>query len=117
MCQHVVERHGRIDVLINCAGVIQIGPMEHMTVADYEEAMATHFWAPLRAIHEVVPVMRAQGEGRIVNISSIGGKIAPPHLGRPVDSRGPRWGLFRSVVIAVSSPPWRCGDRSDSPAP
>src|SRR6059058_5421806 len=42
-----VERTGRIDVLINNAGVIQVGPLDHMRLADFEEAMAVHFWGPL----------------------------------------------------------------------
>ncbi len=76
----VLGRYGHIDVLVNNAGVIQVGPMEVMTLADYEEAMAAHFWAPLYTTLAVLPAMRARGTGRIVNITSIGGKIGVPHL-------------------------------------
>ena len=69
-----------VDVLINDAGIIQVGPLEHMTPADFENAMAVHFWAPLHTTLECVPAMRRRGFGRIVNISSIGGRIGVPHL-------------------------------------
>lgn len=76
----ILERWGGIDVLINNAGVIQVGPLEHMTAADFENAMATHFWGPLHLMFEIVPSMRQRRFGRIVNISSIGGRLAVPHL-------------------------------------
>jgi NAD(P)-dependent dehydrogenase (short-subunit alcohol dehydrogenase family) len=78
---NVVRDHfGRIDVLVNNAGVIQVGPIEVMTVEDYEEAMLTHFWGPLYTTLAVLPEMRGRRDGRIVNISSIGGKVSIPHL-------------------------------------
>jgi NAD(P)-dependent dehydrogenase (short-subunit alcohol dehydrogenase family) len=78
---HDVQHHfGRIDVLINNAGTIQVGPVELMTLEDYEAAMNVHFWGPLYTIFAVLPAMRQRREGRIVNISSIGGKVSVPHL-------------------------------------
>ncbi|MFQ4142076.1 SDR family oxidoreductase [Chlorogloeopsis sp. ULAP02] len=76
----VRDRFGEIDVLINNAGIIQVGPIAEMTLDDYEEAIKTHFWAPLYTTFAVLPQMRRRGEGRIVNISSIGGKVSVPHL-------------------------------------
>jgi short-subunit dehydrogenase len=51
-----------------------------MTLEDYEEAMRAHFWAPLYTTLAVLPEMRRRGEGRIINVTSIGGKISVPHL-------------------------------------
>jgi NAD(P)-dependent dehydrogenase (short-subunit alcohol dehydrogenase family) len=80
MIRDVLDRFGRLDVLINNAGVMQVGPQQTMDVEEYEKAMKTNFWAPLYAIHAVLPHFRKKGEGRIVNITSIGGKISVPHL-------------------------------------
>lgn len=76
----VLERFGRIDVLVNNAGIIQVGPFESMTPGDFERAMAVNFWGPLQLIWAVLPQMRERGRGQIVNITSIGGEVAPPHL-------------------------------------
>jgi short-subunit dehydrogenase len=70
----------KIDVLINVAGIIQVGPHEHMQLDDFADAMNVHFWGPLYLMREVIPHMKREGHGRIVNIASIGGKVAVPHL-------------------------------------
>src|SRR5213594_991119 len=78
--RQIIDRFGKIDILINNAGVIEVGPLEHMTREDFERAMRVHFWAPFELCMQVGSEMRTWGGGRIVNISSIGGKIAVPHL-------------------------------------
>ncbi len=80
MISAVTRRMGPVDVLINNAGVIEVGPAETMAVEDYEEAMATNFWGMLYPTLEVIPGMRSRGGGRIANITSIGGKLGIPHL-------------------------------------
>ncbi|SRR6266478_1995508 len=78
--RQVIDRFGKIDILINNAGIIEVGPFDNMTREDFERAMRLHFWAPYELISQIVPEMRIWGGGRIVNISSIGGKMAVPHL-------------------------------------
>jgi NAD(P)-dependent dehydrogenase (short-subunit alcohol dehydrogenase family) len=78
--RQAIDRVSKIDILINSAGIIEVGPLEHMTQEDFERTMRLHFWAPYELVSRIVPEMRTWGGGRIVNISSIGGKVAMPHL-------------------------------------
>lgn len=80
MVSDIREHWGPIDVLINVAGMIEVGPLESMTLGDFHEAMAVNCWGALHTISAVLPDMRKRRWGRIVNIASIGGKIAVPHL-------------------------------------
>lgn len=80
MVSEVLDRFGTVDVLFNVAGIIEVGPLDAMTLQDFEDAMKTHFWGPLYTTLAVLPEMRRRGWGRIVNVSSIGGKRAVPHL-------------------------------------
>ena|SRR5215217_423308 len=76
----VLERFGRVDVLVNNAGVMEVGPVGTLDAAGFAEAMDTMFWGVLHPTLALIPSMRANGGGRIVNITSIGGKVSFPHL-------------------------------------
>lgn len=82
--QHLVEetlrRYGQVDVLVNNAGNIIVGPVSVQTREDFERAMGTIFWGTYNTTMAVLPRMRERGWGRIVNIASIGGKVSVPHL-------------------------------------
>ncbi len=74
------RRFGRIDVLVNNAGVIQVGPLEEQRTEDFREAMDVMYWGTVHPTLAVLPHMRKRRSGRIVNITSIGGRMSVPHL-------------------------------------
>jgi short-subunit dehydrogenase len=76
--QEVMRTFGQIDALVNNAGVISSLPISNATEKEFEESLATHFWAPYHLIQNCRPYL--ERGARIVNISSIGGKIPVPHL-------------------------------------
>ena len=80
MIEDVSQHFGRIDILINNAGIILVGALDNVTITDFEQAMDTMFWGTLYPTLAVLPQMRQRQSGRIVNITSVGGKISMPHL-------------------------------------
>jgi short-subunit dehydrogenase len=74
----VQEREGRIDAVVNNAGDLLVGPIEDIPIAEAEKSVQTNCLGALRVCQAVIPLMRAQGEGRIINISSVGGAIGLP---------------------------------------
>ena len=80
LISEVVQELGTIDVLVNNAGIIRVGPFEQMELCDFEEAMGVMFWGPLYTTLAVLPSMRQRKTGSICNIISIGGKVSVPHL-------------------------------------
>ncbi|MFG0332798.1 MAG: SDR family NAD(P)-dependent oxidoreductase [Maioricimonas sp. JB049] len=80
LVEKTLERFGTIDVLLNVAGIIVVGPLETMTREDFQKSMDTHCWGTLNTVQAVLPTMRQRGWGRIVNVASLGGKRSVPHM-------------------------------------
>ncbi len=78
--RETTECLGPIDILINDAGIIQVGPVESMDIRDFREAMDVMYWGVVNTSLAVLPSMIERRRGHIVNITSIGGKISVPHL-------------------------------------
>lgn len=98
----LMARWRRIDLLVNNAGIIHRGAFDSVSVAEWERAMAVHFWSPLAGMRAVIPNMRQQGGGRIINISSIEGRVAFPSIGPSCASKFALSALSNTVRAEVA---------------
>ncbi|SMB90728.1 SDR family NAD(P)-dependent oxidoreductase [Deinococcus hopiensis] len=78
--EETARAHGGLDVVVNNAGLIQVGPLENMTEANFREVMEVNAFAPLCLTRAALPLLRA-ARGRVLIVASVGGKVAVPHLG------------------------------------
>lgn len=94
----MIRRFGRIDVVINNAGQILSAPFDDTTVEDFKSMLDVHFWGTLNVSRAALPHLARHGNGRIINICSIGGRVPVPHLSAYCASKYAQAGL--SAVMA-----------------
>lgn len=80
LVDRTMSRFGRIDIVVNNAGLVQVGPIETLRLDDFRQTMDADFWGAVHTTLAVLPHMRSRGRGRIVNITSIAAHVAVPHL-------------------------------------
>src|SRR4051794_20253053 len=106
-CQKLIERatahFGRVDVLINNASTIHVGPIEQQPLEAYRDAMDIDYFAMVQTIQTVLPQMLDRKHGSIVNICSIGGKIPVPHLAPYVGSKFAAVGFSETLNAEMRS--------------
>ena len=95
--QSLLAQAGRIDVLVNNAGYAQVGAIEESSIDDAQTQFDTNVFGAMRMVKAVLPVMRQQGSGRIINVGSVLGQVAPPYVGLYATSKFALEGLSEAL--------------------
>jgi NAD(P)-dependent dehydrogenase (short-subunit alcohol dehydrogenase family) len=101
--RRAIARFGRIDVLVNNAGRTQVGAVEETTDEELRSLFELHFFAPVALTRAVLPHMRAQGGGWIVQMSSVGGQVTAPGFGAYCATKFALEGLTQALREEVAS--------------
>jgi NAD(P)-dependent dehydrogenase (short-subunit alcohol dehydrogenase family) len=101
--REALERFGRIDVLVNNAGRTQVGAVEETTDAELRALFELHFFAPVALLRAILPQMRAQGGGAIVQMSSVGGQTTAPGFGAYCATKFALEGLTQALADEVAT--------------
>jgi NAD(P)-dependent dehydrogenase (short-subunit alcohol dehydrogenase family) len=98
-----IDRFGRVDALINNAGYANVAAIEDVDFADFQQQVDTNFYGVVRLTRAVLPIMRQQGSGHIIQVSSVGGRMATPGLSA---YQSAKWavGGFSSVLAGEVAP-------------
>jgi NAD(P)-dependent dehydrogenase (short-subunit alcohol dehydrogenase family) len=99
----IVAEHSRLDAVVACAGWGLAGPVELTPIADAKDQLETNFWGAVRVVQEALPIMRRQGGGRVVLVSSIGGVIGIPFQAFYSASKFAMEGYGESLAYEVAS--------------
>ncbi len=99
--QKIVNEQGTIDVLVNNAGYALVGPLEELSIQEFKEQFETNVFGVIRVTKEILPIMRKQRHGTIVNISSVAGRIGFPLTSAYVSSKFALEGLSESIAYEV----------------
>ena len=98
---HIIKQHKKIDVVINNAGYGIAGPVEETTIKQAQEQLETNFFGAVRVSKMVLPLMRKQKDGLIINVSSIGGVMGLPYQGFYSASKYALEGLSEALRMEV----------------
>lgn len=99
--QKITNEQERIDVLVNNAGYALVGPFEELSIEEFKEQFETNVFGVIRVTQAVLPIMRNQNCGTIVNISSIAGKIGFPLTSAYVSSKFALEGVSESMAYEI----------------
>ncbi|MAF07071.1 MAG: 3-hydroxybutyrate dehydrogenase [Acidiferrobacteraceae bacterium] len=103
-----LDRFGAIDILVNNAGIQHVAPIETFTDDNWDRIIEINLSAPFRLIRKILPMMRTNGWGRVINIASVHGLVASRHKSAYVAAKHGLVGLTKTVALETAAEPITC---------